>query len=62
MLTIGKVKEYTKPVIGKTYGYSIDKGVKIHHFREVKKCPTCYGKGYTNKTPLISDRIASIMG
>ena len=46
LLTIGKVKEYTKSVIGKTYAYSIGKGVKILNFREVKKCPDCRGQGY----------------
>ncbi len=47
LLTIGKVKEYKNPIIGKTYVYSIvDQGVKIVGFREVKKCPVCWGKGY----------------
>lgn len=46
LLTIGKVKEYTKPIIGKTYAYSISKGVKILNFREVKRCTTCHGSGY----------------
>ena len=46
LLTIGKCKEYTKPVIGKTYGYSIFKGVKIMNFREVKKCGRCHATGY----------------
>lgn len=46
LLTIGKVKEYTKPVMGKTYAFSILKGVKILNFREVKKCSKCYGKGH----------------
>ena len=47
LLTIGKVKEYTKPVIGKTYAFGISKGVKIINFHEVKKCPTCRGSGFT---------------
>lgn len=46
MLTIGKVKEYTKPVIGKKFAFGIFKGVKIMNFREIVKCPTCYGKGW----------------
>ena len=46
LLTIGKVKEYTKPVIGKTYAYSIENGVKIVNFREVRRCTTCHGAGY----------------
>ena len=46
LLTIGKIKEYTGNVIGKTYGFSITSGVKIGDFREVKKCPACKGSGY----------------
>ncbi len=46
LLTIGKVKEYTSAVIGTTYAYSIDQGVKITNFREVKKCPECHGQGF----------------
>lgn len=43
-LTVGKVKEYTKRVIGRSWAYGIfDKGVKILHIREVKKCPDCHG-------------------
>ena len=51
LLTIGKVKEYTKPVIGKTYAFSISQGVKIINFREVKKCPDCRGQGYKAGKP-----------
>lgn len=43
LLTVGKVKEYTKYITGKTYAYSIFKGVEIRNFREVVKCPRCYG-------------------
>ena len=46
LLTIGKVKEYTKPVIGKTFAFSISQGVKIINFREVKRCTACNGKGF----------------
>ncbi len=46
LLTIGKVKEYTHPVIGKTYAYSILGGVKIVNFREVKRCGACKGQGW----------------
>ena len=46
LLTIGKVKEYTHPVMGKTYAFSIRKGVRITNFREVKRCKKCYGKGH----------------
>jgi len=49
LLTVGKVKEATKRVTGRTYAYHISQGVKIHNFREVKKCPQCNGKGYTLK-------------
>lgn len=46
LLTIGKVKEYTKPVTGRTFAYGIAKGVRIINFREVVKCHGCWGKGY----------------
>jgi len=45
LLTVGKVKEYTGPVIGRTFAYSIHKGVKIVDFHEVKGCYSCKGKG-----------------
>ena len=45
MLTVGKVKEYTKPVIGKKYAFGISQGVKIINFREITKCKKCWGKG-----------------
>jgi len=44
MLTIGKVKEYTKPVMGRKFAFGIFQGVKITNFREIVKCPQCYGK------------------
>jgi len=44
LLTIGDVKEKTKPISGKTYAYTIWNGVKILNFREVVKCTTCFGK------------------
>lgn len=46
MLTIGKVKEYTEPVIGRKFAFGISQGVKIVNFREIVKCPQCYGKGW----------------
>lgn len=46
LLTIGKVKEYTRPVIGKTFAFGISQGIKIINFREITKCPTCFGKGW----------------
>ena len=43
-LTIGKVKESTKRLLGLTYAFEIwDNGVKIKNFREVKKCNVCHG-------------------
>ncbi len=47
LLTIGKVKEYSHHVVGKTYAYSILNGVKIVNFREVKRCHHCKGQGWT---------------
>lgn len=46
MLTIGKVKEYTRPVIGRKFAFGIKQGVKITNFREIVKCNICYGKGW----------------
>ncbi len=46
LLTIGKVKEYNKRVIGRTFAYSIvNSGMSIVNFREVRKCPKCHGFG-----------------
>ncbi len=45
LLTIKGAKEKTKPIVGKTYGYSIwGGGTKIVNFRELAKCHDCYGK------------------
>jgi len=45
LLTVKGVKEKNAPVIGKNYSYTIvSKGTKIINFREVIKCPDCYGK------------------
>ena len=44
LLTIRGAKEKTAPIVGKTYAYTIWNGVKILNFREVVKCPYCYGK------------------
>jgi len=43
-LTIGKVKEYSKYITGKSVAYTIANGVKLLNIREVVKCPSCYGK------------------
>uniref|UniRef100_A0A6M3K625 Uncharacterized protein n=1 Tax=viral metagenome TaxID=1070528 RepID=A0A6M3K625_9ZZZZ len=44
LLTIGKVKEAKRRLMGRTYAYQILNGVGIHNFREVVKCTACYGK------------------
>lgn len=46
VLTIGKVKEYTRAVSGRKFAFGISQGVKIINFREIVKCQTCYGKGW----------------
>ncbi len=51
MLTIGKVKEYTKAVIGRKFAFGISHGVKIINFREIKQCPSCYGKKWVQGKP-----------
>ena len=43
-ITVGKVKEYTTWVTGRSWAYEIHEGVKLKNVREVVKCPTCYGK------------------
>ena len=43
-LTIGKVKEYTGHVTGRSWAYGIEKGVRIINLREVKRCLRCFGK------------------
>jgi len=45
-LTIGKVKESITRVSGRSFAFGIEKGVKIFNFRELIKCPSCYGKGW----------------
>jgi hypothetical protein len=51
LLKVGKIKEYKTSIIGKTYGYSIEEGVKILNFRELIKCPDCHGDGYQKGSP-----------
>lgn len=48
-LTVGKCKEYSGSVIGRSWAFYIESGVKLTNIREVKKCRTCYNKGYTGK-------------
>ncbi len=45
MLTIGKVKESTKRIMGRKFVYGIEKGVKLINFHEVIKCEKCRGHG-----------------
>ncbi len=43
-LTIGKVKEYTSYVAGKSWAFGItNQGTHIRNVREVTKCSTCHG-------------------
>ncbi len=46
LLTLGKIKESTKRISGRTFAYGISQGVKIVNFREVVKCKSCFGKGW----------------
>ncbi len=47
LLTIKGAKETTKPIVGKTYAYTIgESGTKAFNFREVKRCPGCMGTGH----------------
>tara|TARA_Y100000310_G_scaffold64447_1_gene59970 strand:- start:3125 stop:4144 length:1020 start_codon:yes stop_codon:yes gene_type:complete len=50
-LTIGKVKESRRPVLGRTFAYKISRGVRITDFREVIRCQSCYGKGWIHNKP-----------
>jgi hypothetical protein len=51
LLTIKGCKEKHKPIVGKTYGYTIGGGgTKIFNFREVKKCRICKGTGFSKET------------
>ena len=52
LLTIRGCKEKHKPIVGKTYAYTIGgNGTKIFNFREVKKCPDCKGQGFKAGKP-----------
>lgn len=51
LLTIGKVKEYTNPVMGRKFAFGISQGVKIRDFREIKRCSLCHGKGWVRQKP-----------
>ncbi len=48
LLTVKGAKETTSNIVGKTYGFSLsqaEQGIKIHNFREMKKCGQCNGHG-----------------
>ena len=46
LLTLKGVKESTKPIVGKTFAYTIgEAGTKIFNFREVRRCSGCSGSG-----------------
>ncbi len=46
LLTIKGAKESTKPIVGKTFAYTIGEGgTKMFNFREVKRCKGCVGSG-----------------
>jgi hypothetical protein len=51
-LTIGKCKEYTQLITGRSWAYGITKGVFLRDVREVIKCPKCYGKGWRKEGQL----------
>ncbi len=51
MLTIGKVKEPKHKIMGRTFAYGLNKGVRIVNFREIIKCPECFGKGWSHNHP-----------
>lgn len=51
LLTVKGAKEKNAPIVGKKYAYTITgSGTKIIDFREVVKCPQCYGKGNKNNS------------
>jgi len=51
LLTLGKVKESKKKVMGRTFAFNVFQGVKIMNFREVIKCKDCFGKGWKFQKP-----------
>lgn len=51
LLTIGKVKEAKKKVMGRTFAFNVFQGVKIMDFREIVKCKECFGKGWKFQKP-----------
>ena len=51
LMTMGKVKESKRKVSGRTFAFSLSKGVKVTGFREIVKCPVCFGKGWKGTSP-----------
>ena len=61
LMTMGKVKEAKRKVSGRAFAFSLELGVKIINFRELRrctcnkgwtkggKCTICYGTGYIDK-------------
>jgi len=48
MIRLGKVKAPKGKATGRMWAFSIvDHGANLHRIREIVKCPTCWGKGYT---------------
>ncbi len=45
LLTIGKGKESKRKVMGRTFAYMIEDGIKIINFREIYKCKACFIPG-----------------
>lgn len=47
-VTVGKCKESTGAISGKSWAFRIvNAGTELHNVREVTKCWTCHGKGFT---------------
>uniref|UniRef100_A0A6M3IFY3 Uncharacterized protein n=1 Tax=viral metagenome TaxID=1070528 RepID=A0A6M3IFY3_9ZZZZ len=49
-LTVGKVKDSTGRTTGRMFAFEImDGGASLTNIREIVKCKSCYGRGYTSK-------------
>jgi len=51
LMTMGKVKESKKKVTGRSFAFGLSQGVKLTDFREIIKCPVCFGKGWKGTSP-----------
>lgn len=48
VLTLGKVKESKGRTTGRSWAFAIvEGGTSLHNIREVVRCSTCWGRGYT---------------